>query len=146
MRLYPSCASPTIIKIIDYSTCFIFRSVFCHFFFFDTLFFIDTELSLHTKCFSRHWVFNWVGAAKMKKSVSPVVKNPSSTHLFRNLHTDYLMPLEQGNKYGEIFHTMSTIFCWSSYNYLRRDNKSHLASGLDLNPNKYISFFLLFSI
>ncbi len=76
-----------------------------------------------------------------KKNVSPVVKNSSSTDLFRNLHTDYLMPLEPGKKYGEIFHTMSIIFCWSSYNYLGRDNKSHLAAGLDLNPNMYVSFF-----
>ncbi len=70
------------------------------------------------------------GAAKVKKNVSPVVKNSSSTDLFTNLHTDYLMPLEPGKKYGEIFHTMSIIFCWSSYNYLGRDNKSHLAAGL----------------
>ncbi len=99
------------------------------------------------------WKISTGGLRKLRGSCnenatkqSPVVKNPSSTHLFLNLHADYLMASELGKKYGEIFRAMSVIFCWSSYNYLRRDNKSHLAARLDLDTNMWNDSFWLFSI
>ena len=82
----------------------------------------------------------WVGATKMQQNVSPVVKNPSSTHLFGNLPADYLMASEPKKTYGGIFRAMSFIFCWSSYNHLGRDNKSHLAAGLHLNSSMYAHY------